>query len=98
MLRKFITAAALAASVVAIAPSAALAQDRGHGGRQIERSYERDHGARQVYRGGRGSHGYDRGYGYQNDRRHGYPSNNYYVRDGRGQGHGRGYGNTYRGH
>lgn len=55
MLRKFIAVAAFAVSVAAIAPGAALAQDRGHGGWQTQRGYGDAHGVRQVHRGGRGS-------------------------------------------
>lgn len=58
MLRKIIAAAALAASAaIAIAPGAALAQDRGHRDQsswQTQRNYGGRHGNIWVGRGGRG--------------------------------------------
>ncbi|MAX14057.1 MAG: hypothetical protein CMN59_00910 [Sphingobium sp.] len=99
MLRRFIAAAALAASVAVIAPSAALAQDRGHGGWQSQRGYGDSHGVRQVHRGERGSHGFNRGHGYQSYRSHGYSNSGEHARrGGRAYDHGRGYAVNHRSH
>lgn len=96
---KFIAAAALAASVAAIAPSAALAQDWGHGSSQIQHGYGDSHGSRQVHRAGRDSHDYDRGHGYQSYRSHRYSNSGYYARWGdHGYDHDRRYAGHHRSH
>lgn len=80
MLRKIIAAAALAASAVAIMPSAALAQDRGHASYQARHSYAGGHEGGRISQDRHGAtryvnradHSY-RGYDGHNVRsRHGY--------------------------
>ncbi|GAY19531.1 MULTISPECIES: hypothetical protein [Sphingomonadaceae] len=100
MVRKFIAAAALLASTAGmLAPSAALARDREHGGWQARNEHGRD------------QHGYGNRYrDYDRRNRHGsyYASNRHYVGNGYyARRHGSGYGynqhregehDPYRGH
>lgn len=96
MFRKLIVAAVFMASFAAIAPSAALAQDRGHGGWQGQRGYSQDHGNRRIHQSRRDEHRYNRGSGYQSNRGHGNSNRSHYVkRGGRAYDHDRRYTNNH---
>lgn len=102
MLRKIFSAAAVTASVAAMAPSAAVAQDWGHGGGYAQGAYGGGHGggwtgrARHDGDGYRGRPGHGQRWNQTSGNAH-YAGNGYYhsrptVRWG---GHSRGHGNGY---
>lgn len=89
MFRKIIVAAALAASVAAVAPSAAFAQERGHGGGYAQGGYGGGHG------GGYAQGAYSGGHGERWARRGEYDGGGNYGRSGHGQRRGYSGGNAY---
>lgn len=102
MLRKIIAIAALAASAAALTPSAASAQEWGHGGGHARVGYGGGHGERWAgasrHDGGgyRGHAGNGRRWGNLDGNRY-YSGNNYNYpqRNVRRGGHGRDHGNGY---
>ena len=99
MFGKMFAAAALVASTAAVlAPSAALARDRNHGGWQNQERHSQGGYGNHGYNRGNGGHRYNRGGGHGYNAGNGYYNNGYYPRQhGYQQQHGydRGYNQHY---